>query len=149
DTSGLSFGVISNWNWDFGDGSSSTQQHPVRTYLTSDTFTVRLVVNTTRQCRDTVEGAVIVYPSPGNNLIGVDDTICSGSQTNALSGSVPTGGTGVYQYRWESSTDHISWTSVSGGTNQNLSAQTLTGSTWYRRVVTSSPCDTNQQSISN
>lgn len=35
------------WNWDFGDGSSSTLQSPSHTYLTSGLFDVSLTVTTT------------------------------------------------------------------------------------------------------
>ena len=31
-----------SWHWDFGDGTSATQQHPVHTYLTSGAFNVTL-----------------------------------------------------------------------------------------------------------
>ena len=33
----------SSWNWDFGDGGSSTQQHPGYTYANNGTYTVKLV----------------------------------------------------------------------------------------------------------
>ena len=39
-----SIGLISQWNWDFGDGNSSTQQHPTNTYLLPGTYTVSLTV---------------------------------------------------------------------------------------------------------
>ncbi len=38
--------VIKSWEWDFGDGNSSTLQNPVHTYATSDTFLVILKVVT-------------------------------------------------------------------------------------------------------
>jgi PKD repeat protein len=40
----LSTGVITDWNWDFGDGSSSTQQSPGHIYSTPGTYTVGLRV---------------------------------------------------------------------------------------------------------
>ena len=39
-----STGLISNWLWDFGDDSTSNEQNPKHTYLTSDIFTVSLTV---------------------------------------------------------------------------------------------------------
>lgn len=38
----LSTGADS-WAWDFGDGGSSTQQHPVHTYTAAGVYTVRLI----------------------------------------------------------------------------------------------------------
>ncbi len=35
----------SSWNWDFGDGSTSTLQSPVHTYATAGNFTVNLTVS--------------------------------------------------------------------------------------------------------
>jgi PKD repeat protein len=35
------------WSWDFGDGGSSTEQHPVYTYYAAGTFTVSLTVSNT------------------------------------------------------------------------------------------------------
>ncbi len=40
----LSTGDIVSHNWDFGDGSNSTQQNPVHTYATEGVFTVSLTV---------------------------------------------------------------------------------------------------------
>jgi len=39
-----SSGNITNWQWDFGDGNSSTEQNPTHTYEVVDTFTVSLTV---------------------------------------------------------------------------------------------------------
>lgn len=68
-------------------------------------------------------------------------TICSGQMIN-IHGDIPTGGTGLYAYQWESSPDGISgWTSVPGATTQNYSA-TLNGPMCFRRKVSSLPCET-------
>jgi PKD repeat protein len=36
---------IISWNWNFGDGTTSTQQNPVKTYNTAGTYTVSLTVS--------------------------------------------------------------------------------------------------------
>ena len=33
-----------NWNWDFGDGTTSTEQNPTHTYNTPGTYTIKLTV---------------------------------------------------------------------------------------------------------
>lgn len=45
--SDLSTGTIDSWSWDFGDGTSSTEQNPTHVYQTIDTFTVSLTVTGT------------------------------------------------------------------------------------------------------
>lgn len=40
----LSTGVVDSWEWNFGDDSVSTVQHPIHTYQTADSFSVRLSV---------------------------------------------------------------------------------------------------------
>jgi PKD repeat protein len=40
-----STGKITSWNWDFGDGGSSTVQNPTHTYTTPGTYTVTLTVS--------------------------------------------------------------------------------------------------------
>lgn len=37
-------GQVKSWSWDFGDGTTSTEQNPSHVYRTAGTFTVRLIV---------------------------------------------------------------------------------------------------------
>jgi PKD repeat protein len=37
-------GTIVGWNWNFGDGNTSTQQNPIHTYAAGGTYTVTLTV---------------------------------------------------------------------------------------------------------
>ncbi len=38
-------GMVDTWSWDFGDGSTSTEQHPVHVYTSADSFDVSLTVS--------------------------------------------------------------------------------------------------------
>ncbi len=40
-----SFGKVSSWNWDFGDGTSSDQQHPVHFFSKPGHYVVTLTIN--------------------------------------------------------------------------------------------------------
>lgn len=42
------------WQWDFGDGNTSTQQHPSHTYLTEGQFNVTLTITTRLGCTNTL-----------------------------------------------------------------------------------------------
>ncbi|MEJ0102611.1 MAG: PKD domain-containing protein [Bacteroidota bacterium] len=44
---------ITNWNWDFGDGGTSTAQNPTHLYSSPGIYTVSLNTLTTAGCRDT------------------------------------------------------------------------------------------------
>ncbi|MFM1875567.1 MAG: hypothetical protein RL266_1304, partial [Bacteroidota bacterium] len=46
----LSSSNVSEWNWDFGDGSFSTDQNPSATYLDTGIFFVQLTVTTAEGC---------------------------------------------------------------------------------------------------
>ena len=55
---------IAFWNWDFGDGNTSTLSNPIHTYLTGGNFTVRLIVETANGCKDTVNKIELVKTGP-------------------------------------------------------------------------------------
>ena len=72
--------------WDFGDGNTSTQEHPNNTYLNNNTYTVKLITFSADSCfSDTItqnitvnnvgvkdfkdDHTFIVYPNPGNDFI--------------------------------------------------------------------------------
>jgi hypothetical protein len=47
-------GNVTDWNWDFGDGFVSTEQHPSHAYDSEGTYPVCLNVTSSNGCRDTV-----------------------------------------------------------------------------------------------
>jgi gliding motility-associated-like protein len=57
----LSSGAVS-WDWDFGDNSSSSDQHPSHTYADSGRYNVRQVVVSDKGCADTVYRKVFIAP---------------------------------------------------------------------------------------
>lgn len=54
------------WNWNFGDGNSSTQSNPSNTYNAPGTYTVFQVAGNPNSCNkfDTVQKTITVLPSP-------------------------------------------------------------------------------------
>ncbi|MEI6898371.1 MAG: PKD domain-containing protein [Bacteroidota bacterium] len=55
---------VVSWNWLFGDGGSSTQQHPNHSYATSGTYNVHLRVTNLAGCVDSIIQPVVVRPKP-------------------------------------------------------------------------------------
>ena len=58
----LSTGAIT-WDWDFGDGSSSTDQNPTYTFKDTGVFNVHLTVTNANQCINDTQFSVFVEPS--------------------------------------------------------------------------------------
>ena len=54
--------------------------------------------------------------------------------------AAPTGGTGAFQYIWQTSSDNWSWTTISGATNISYDPTAITTSTFYRRGVRRANC---------
>jgi PKD repeat protein len=96
----LSSNDPTSWEWDFGDGNTSTEQHPQHTYTVMGTYTV--ILTATNDYGDDVEqksGYITVYPalevSDGNSSVA-----CYGNADGSLTADV-TGGEGTYSYTWE------------------------------------------------
>jgi PKD repeat protein len=97
--------VITSWTWDFGDGSSSTDQNPIH-YFGNGLFNVCLAITTTSSCSSTY----CDYIQTGNVI---DSTYCdlyvmaisttNESSSGASDGAIDIevyGGTGPYTYSW-------------------------------------------------
>lgn len=58
-----STGDITNWLWDFGDGQTSTEQHPIHVYQNIGIYDIRLTVSNPEDSSSILEsGALEVYP---------------------------------------------------------------------------------------
>jgi gliding motility-associated-like protein len=64
DTSTVTNGTISGWDWDFGDGQTSTAQNPAHTFTASGAYNVQLIVSSDEGCTDTIEQTVNVDALP-------------------------------------------------------------------------------------
>lgn len=69
-SSNISQGSISNYNWDFGyNGEVSTSQFANYSYPNAGTYNVELIVESVKGCKDTVRNSVVVNPKPEANFI--------------------------------------------------------------------------------
>jgi hypothetical protein len=74
-------------------------------------------------------------PITGNTISG-DTTICKNSPVQVRKGMTPlAGGSGVYTYLWEQSTNSGSSWIATTGTSASYDPGTLPGPIWYRRNV--------------
>ena len=54
---------ITQWDWDFGDGGTSTLQNPQHSYTATGSYLVRLITTSNRGCRDTIDQTLFVNGS--------------------------------------------------------------------------------------
>lgn len=88
-----------------------------------------------------------IQPTITNNVIGSDQTVCSGQPPSAFSGSAPLGGNGTYAFSWESSTDLVNWNVISGANSQTYTSGSISTTTYFRRIVTSGSCTSTSNLI--
>ena len=97
-------GVITSWQWNFGDPLSggfntSVAQNPSHNFTGSGTFTVRLLVTNASNCTDTIWHDVIIGARPFSNFSA--DTACLGNPTTFTNLSTPPTGFIIASYFWE------------------------------------------------
>jgi len=101
DLSYSQYGFISEWNWDFGDGNTSTLEDPSHYYTSNDSYNVTLIVTDNYGCSDTVSLMVQVYDSPNPSFTW--DQVCDPvGQVNFFDESTPgTDGSPIVGWNWE------------------------------------------------
>jgi large repetitive protein len=86
---------------------------------------------------------VLVNSAIGQNTIGSVQSICANTAFSLITGTSPSGGNGLYTYTWQTSSNNVNWFNVGGSTSIDQNPFTITGSTYFRRVVNSAPCPSN------
>ncbi|MBC8048183.1 MAG: PKD domain-containing protein [Fimbriimonadaceae bacterium] len=92
-------GEIISWNWDFGDGTTSTESDPEHFYVTGGSYTVVLVVETDKGCISEYSLLIDLLPGPDANFTTAD--VCLGETTefNNLTTFPP--GLEITAYSWD------------------------------------------------
>lgn len=72
DSSTITSGIITSYEWDFGDGNKSTNQNPTHTYASAGTYEVKLTVKSNFGCTDFIAKQVTVNALPD---LFINDTI--------------------------------------------------------------------------
>jgi gliding motility-associated-like protein len=99
DTSTVVNDTVNNWSWNFGDGSAlNTTQNPSHTYANAGTYSVKLIITTTKGCKDTVTKNVRVHALPHSLFSAAN--VCKGDSVlfHNLS-SIPSTDT-IQSYTW-------------------------------------------------
>lgn len=98
DQSTVTSGSITNWDWYFGDGATSTGQNTTNLFATGGTYTTSLVVTTALGCQDSTAIDVTVYPKPETDFTWVD--ACLNDEHLFTDISTITGST-LNQWEWD------------------------------------------------
>ena len=123
-------GPVSNWNWNFGDGYSSTAGNPSHTYTNPGTYNIILLVTDIYGCsaNKTVNSYITVYPNPVAGFTSSNNTSCSSPATVDFTSTST--GSGL-TYFWDFGDGNTS-------TVQNPSHQYTTGQYSVTLIVTNS-----------
>ena len=139
---------ITNWDWNFGDGFTSTSQDPTHIYNAGGSFNVSLITTSAAGCKDTIVYPVNIQGSPIANA-GGDTISCTNNSTITLGGTILNAGGG----QWIGSLGSIF---TPGSTTLNATytpsaAAVASGSDTLLLLTTSNglcPADTDQVIIS-
>jgi gliding motility-associated-like protein len=93
----ISSGVISSFNWDFGNGSNSLLTNPVITYSTAGNYIVWLTAISNFGCEKSLSKNVNVYPKPAVDFTAQNE--CLGTTANFTNNSFIAGG--ALTYVWD------------------------------------------------
>ncbi|HQP02771.1 MAG TPA: PKD domain-containing protein, partial [Bacteroidia bacterium] len=99
DSSSISAGNISNWQWSFGDSALSNVQNPTHNFANAGTYNISLVVTSAAGCMDSISQSITIFPKPVVAFSGVN--ACPGSAIQFQnSSSVSTGSINAYHWNF-------------------------------------------------
>lgn len=113
-------GIVTGWNWDFGDGNGSTTQNPAHTYAASGDYLISLSTSTAAGCSNSISDSLSIYDAPVASFALPTGNLCSNS-TITLSNTSTGGDSTLNTYEWiidsndTLSTEDLSYTFASAG----------------------------------
>lgn len=93
-------GNITNWQWDFGDGTLSNDQNPQHTYTASGQFTVILKVENSFGCKKVLTKNALIKTVNGVNASFSYTSVQGCSNSGPVTFSNTSTGTGALTYLW-------------------------------------------------
>lgn len=107
DNSTISNGIISDYSWNFNDGSPVIlgEEDPSHIYTVDQKYTVQLIVSSGYGCRDTVNKEVVINALPSAGFYGED--VCLGNSTQFTDTSNGNG-SAINNWKWNFDNSFIS-----------------------------------------
>lgn len=91
--------VITEVFWDFGDGQTSNDIHPVHGYAAPGTYQVKFTATADNQCTNVKTKTVKVYALPSPYF--ADSVICVNTFQQFHDATTPVPGTNIASWRWD------------------------------------------------
>lgn len=88
---------IVQWNWNFGDGNSSSSQNPIHYYAAPGTYSVMLTVTNGVGCTDSILQNITIHALPVSSFSSA--TVCAGFSGQFTDGSLSPNGS-VVSWWW-------------------------------------------------
>jgi PKD repeat protein len=141
DTSSDPEGPIASYQWDFGDGGSSSQANPSHTYADAGTYQVSLTVTDAGGVTDTATKALTVSAA-GIAFVGADESQANATNQTVTVPSPVSAGDGMVLVTTVAS-DTVTPTAPAGWTQVGRTTSSRTTSTVWQRVATGGDAGSN------
>lgn len=110
-TSTVATGFVTDFQWDFGDGNTTTGTNVSNTYAAPGNYTVTLTI-TSEGCTESTTTQITINPEP-NFTLGIDQSICDGESYQITANGLAGG-------------EQLLWNPAAGLDNPNVSNPTAT-----------------------
>lgn len=133
-------GLDNNWYVQSSTSFNTIVSNPYIDYLNSYYGSVDEVPRGNYNNVSYFRDIVFIPFSPGS--IGSSQTICYGIAPAPLTQTEsPDGGSGIFNFQWQSSTDNSTWINIQGANSPTYAPGTLSQSMYFRRLVSSGGLD--------
>jgi gliding motility-associated-like protein len=96
--SNTSTGSNNNYEWHFGDGTTSTENSPLHTYTKNGSYTVALVAANAEGCKDTLKKFDLINIGGQHADFYIPSTICAGREFTFSNTSSPVPSTAYWNF---------------------------------------------------
>ncbi|HEV2830340.1 MAG TPA: PKD domain-containing protein, partial [Hanamia sp.] len=96
-----------NYQWDFGDGATSTETNPFHTYTSSGSYTVGLIVSNSTGCTDTLIKQHLITIGTTTTDFSVPSLVCEGSPVRFKNESNPVPASASWDFGDDTFSDSI------------------------------------------
>ncbi len=80
DASTITSGSITGWNWNFGDGNTSSLQNPSHQYGQDGTYPINLTVVSGVGCMNSTTGSQLIYEKPTASFASTNECLTDATQ---------------------------------------------------------------------